>query len=784
VTDWAPDVVHFHSLQSIGAGLLPVAKETGARVAVTMHDYWWLCSRQFLVDQEMRPCCLVPAAGECPCQVSATWRTERAAALAVLLGAADLVLAPSASMAGVLTANGVAPGRLVVDENGLPPETLALFTGERGRLVAPRTTADDRPIRVLYAGGPNPMKGVEVLLDAVEQLAGRSATPGPNWRLSAYGIGEYLEKSGRSVAGLPVDVLDPFEPSTLPEVLAAHDALVLPSVARESYSLLTRESLAAGVPVVCTDTLGPEEVVVHGTNGLVVAAGDAGALASTIGRLIDEPGLLERLTSGAATPVTVRSLADQVEGLEARFAALMAPGVEAGVERGVEDPPPPVAVRSVLFVCGIEGAPLRYRARLPAEALAGLGVQAEVRHYRDPELPTLGRAADVVVLYRVPATVAILDLIAGLRRAAIPTAFDVDDLIFDPDIVDEVPALGRLSPAEAELYLQGVNRYRTTLDACDAYIGSTAMLVDRAAGLTGLPTHRFANGVGFVLARRADRELRRPRRPGPLRIGYLSGTTTHDDDWFWVEPAVIEVLERHPTAELWLGGHLPDSPALARFGSRVVRLPFMDWLELATVLRDLDVNLSPLAPGGRFNEAKSAIKWLEAALCATPTVASPTEPFREAVVDGESGLLAETGDEWVAALDRLLSDEGERARIGGLARRRALLEWAPARQGARYLAILTDIVAAGVTDRSHSTWEPVAPDEPPIPVTLEPYGEVDDPIDPATTATTAGPPHGIDRIVGLARRVLASVQRDGLVATGRKGIAKVRARLQGGRTPN
>jgi hypothetical protein len=58
-----PDVVHFHSLQSLGAGLLPVAKAAGCRVVVTMHDFWWLCSRQFLVDHEYRPCSLVTDAG-------------------------------------------------------------------------------------------------------------------------------------------------------------------------------------------------------------------------------------------------------------------------------------------------------------------------------------------------------------------------------------------------------------------------------------------------------------------------------------------------------------------------------------------------------------------------------------------------------------------------------------------------------------------------------------------------------------------------------------------------
>ncbi len=789
-----PDVVHVHALQSLGAGVLPAARSTGARVVVTMHDFWWLCARQFLVDREQQPCSLVVEGGVCACEVDVTWRRERAAALASLLRSADLVLAPSASAARVLAANGVAPHRLEVDENGLPDSVLAAATSS-----GHRPPADDGPLRVLYTGGPNVMKGVDVLLDALGSDALGSDAPAsdrPGLRVSGFGVEEYLEKSGRTVTGLPIDVLDPFEPDQLGAVLATHDVLVLPSVMRETHSLITREALAAGLPVVCTDTLGPEEVVRHGVNGMVVPAADPFALAAALAQLADSPELLAELRVGAAEPFAVRTIDEQVEGLETRFDQLLQGGPGAPVDLAAESATgtrDDVQVHDVLFVCGIEGAPLRYRARLPAEALTLLGIRSEVRHYRDPDLLALVSQVDVAVFYRVPATVQVLELIDALHGAGVPCAFDVDDLIFDPDIRDEIPALRLLPPDEAALWLQGIERYRTTLEACDAYIGSTPMLVERAAELTGLPSHRFDNGVGLALARAADRELRRPRAAGPLRVGYLSGTTTHDEDWFFVEPAVIEVLDRHPEVELWLGGHLPESPALARFGSRVVRLPFTPWLELAAVLRDLDVNLSPLAPGSRFNEAKSAIKWLEAALTATPTVASPTEPFRQAMAEPGSGYLAEDHEAWVAAIDALLCDPALRARVGAVARRRALLEWAPALQGQRYAAILDDVVRRnqiGPTERAHSStppWTPVALDEPAAPFVLEPYADGDDdredvPTRPAPIIAPDDEPTRLVRLVArlesLTRRGVASVRTEGAKATGTKAAAKIRSRFQ------
>ncbi len=50
-----PDVVHLHSLQTLGGSLVRAAKDSGAKVVVTMHDFWWFCARQFLADQALRP---------------------------------------------------------------------------------------------------------------------------------------------------------------------------------------------------------------------------------------------------------------------------------------------------------------------------------------------------------------------------------------------------------------------------------------------------------------------------------------------------------------------------------------------------------------------------------------------------------------------------------------------------------------------------------------------------------------------------------------------------------
>ena len=724
VSDMKPDIVHFHSIQTLGAGLLFWAKSSGAKVIVTMHDFWWFCARQFLVTREYRPCSLVVDCSTCPCEVDRQWLTGRGYFLGANLHFADLVLAPSASAAEVFAANGVPEEKLRVDENGLP---------EADRVIPPRRPSKgDGPVSFRYTGGWNRMKGAHVIADAARALRDVEG-----WTLTAHDIDPYLVEAGVDVDDLPVTRAPSFGPNETDAVFAATDVLVVPSVMRESHSIVTREALTRGVPVICTDTLGPEEVVDHDVNGLIVPAGDADALARAMRSLITDRSRLERLTANTGG-VPVRSLADQVLGLEATYRELLdSPATgPAPTRTGVNvtsystqdvnqfggEPAGHLdrvrKVKRVLFIVGITGAPLRYRARLPAEALDLLWVHTDVRHYRDLDVESLAAKADALVVYRVPATVQVLDLIARVRAGRVPVVFDVDDLIFDPDLAPEIPALTILPPAEADLWLEGVRRYRTTMEACDAFVGSTNALLQHAHAVTGLPTFRFANGVGLVVSRLSDVALQQPRRPGPVRMAYLSGTDTHDHDWAHVEPAVEAVMADNDDAELWLVGLIEPSEALARFGARVRRVPFTPWTELPGLLRDVDVNLAPLAPGSRFNEAKSAIKWLEAALVATPTVASPTEPFREAVDPGVNGYLASTTDEWVAAIGLLLADDTERARVGNRARRDALLRLSPHRQGRRYLEVLETVE---VRDAGTSSWVPVVHDEPAVASPLDEY---------------------------------------------------------------
>jgi glycosyltransferase involved in cell wall biosynthesis len=75
----------------------------------------------------------------------------------------------------------------------------------------------------------------------------------------------------------------------IPEVMAALDVLVLPSVKSEATSQVIPQALAVGTPVVATAVGGIPEVIRDGETGRLVPPGDAAALAAAILALLRDP---------------------------------------------------------------------------------------------------------------------------------------------------------------------------------------------------------------------------------------------------------------------------------------------------------------------------------------------------------------------------------------------------------------------------------------------------------------------------------------------------------------
>lgn len=85
-------------------------------------------------------------------------------------------------------------------------------------------------------------------------------------------------------------------------------------------------------------------------------------------------------------------------------------------------------------------------------------------------------------------------------------------------------------------------------------------------------------------------------------------------------------------------------------------------------LIDFDIWLAPYRRTD-YNEAKVATKALEAAFLGIPIVASDTTPYRQFVVNGETGFLVPPGGDWEAPIRELINNPGLRESMGRAARK-------------------------------------------------------------------------------------------------------------------
>ena len=77
------------------------------------------------------------------------------------------------------------------------------------------------------------------------------------------------------------------------------DIAVIPSRWQEPCALVNFEFLAAGVPLVTSNTGGQPEIISEGIDGLLVPPNDPKALAEAIQRLVDDPDLRKKMGEAA-----------------------------------------------------------------------------------------------------------------------------------------------------------------------------------------------------------------------------------------------------------------------------------------------------------------------------------------------------------------------------------------------------------------------------------------------------------------------------------------------------
>jgi glycosyltransferase involved in cell wall biosynthesis len=324
----------------------------------------------------------------------------------------------------------------------------------------------------------------------------------------------------------------------------------------------------------------------------------------------------------------------------------------------------------------------RYRGFNPTQALRdhSTTVSASYFFYSDLQIiDNLAEWADTLVVVRAPYDERLDAVYRQFHNVGKRVFFDIDDLVFDRRFITLVASSleNELQEGELNQWSAFINNTGFALGLADEVITTNTYLAARISEVVDLPVHVVPNTFNASQhhASEAVRHVKKPETSG-LRVGYFSGSHSHSLDFDGVADALRRYLEGSPQSSLTIVGHLDVPETLQSVSSRITRLPFMDFLDMQGVLAKVDLNIVPLQ-SSPFTFCKSELKYFEAALVHTPTLASRTPVFESAITEGVTGFLADSGTwlERLQKIDALGSDA--RSTVAASAKAHALDTYSP-----------------------------------------------------------------------------------------------------------
>ncbi len=354
--DWldklAPDVVHFQHLIYLSTGCVQEAAKRRIPILMTLHDYWLICQRGRFLKPDLSIC---PGQTDLGCaQCFSHLLDPRTAVLNSLLGpwlrkwpairdivrrlfgrrassrkmpvvavqqvtnrmehirelcqSISLFLAPSLYLRQQFVDFGVPQDKIIYHECGL----------DFGGLKTQQSTPKGKTLRFGYIGLVDPVKGVDLLVEAFQPLReAELRIYGAEARYAPYPDERRFRR--QVLRSSRIHLMGSYKRADLGRILSEVDVVVVPSIWYENAPLVIREAFLAQKPVITANFGGMREWVDDGKNGLLFRPRDVQELRRAILRFVEEPDLVSRLSQNFPA---VRSIREDAEILYRHYREL------------------------------------------------------------------------------------------------------------------------------------------------------------------------------------------------------------------------------------------------------------------------------------------------------------------------------------------------------------------------------------------------------------------------------------------------------------------------------
>lgn len=180
-------------------------------------------------------------------------------------------------------------------------------------------------------------------------------------------------------------------------------------------------------------------------------------------------------------------------------------------------------------------------------------------------------------------------------------------------------------------------------------------------------------------------------------IGW-NGADEHEKDLIGMVPVIEELLGRHRNLRFfWKRSNVRGLDRLAReYPERCIKferwVAHKEWAEYCA-RSAFDIYLAPLV-STPFNDCRSPMKWIEAAMLRKPCVCSRAVGYEQAVKNRKTGYLCNRKSQWLRALEELIASKSLREQVGNAAREAVLASFSLTNNAALYAEAFREVKEA------------------------------------------------------------------------------------------
>lgn len=344
-----PDILYFNHLIGLSVNLPNLAALHKIPFIFNVHDYWPICQRINLINNKSQVCYGPKQGGNCyNCLMGNTqsknlryqtlllikkvlsystrmkirkfFKKAPAAFLLpetpnVLKNRYDMFKEALSKSRVILTPSAFVRKTLI--ENGYPDQKIRVFPLGIDIGNSNNNEQLSRPINFGFIGTIIPIKGVDLLIKAFSEISNEDI------RLQIYGRMDidksYAEKIKRLVEkDHRIFIKGPFSVLERDKIYQSIDVIVVPSIWNETYSLVAREAMARGIPVIASDNGALGELIQPYKNGLLFSKGDVDGLRTALICLIEDNGLFIKIKNHIKS-MTFLSIPQHVDLLQELF---------------------------------------------------------------------------------------------------------------------------------------------------------------------------------------------------------------------------------------------------------------------------------------------------------------------------------------------------------------------------------------------------------------------------------------------------------------------------------